>query len=71
MIELITQYEDVREYCNKIKFMVILNIIPDCFAPMLRGPIKALGIQSKLVIPYFIISGVFSTPLTWFFGFYL
>ena len=30
--------------------MVIINIIPDCFAGMLRGAIKGLGIQSKLII---------------------
>ena len=51
--------------------MFIINIIPDCFSEMLRGSIKGLGIQSKILIPHILIQGLLGLVLTWFFGFFL
>ena len=49
---------------------VVANIMGECFVSMLRGVIKAFGLQKKIVVFHFVLEGVFQTVLTYLFGFY-
>lgn len=71
ILEILTQIEEIQNLARKLRFMICLNIIPDCLAGMLRGVFKGLGIQAKLIKPHIIYFGFLSTLCTWYFCFYL
>ena len=53
-----------------MKFIFCMNIIPDNMAGLLRGAIKSLAIQDKILMPHIICQGFLSNIFTYVFGFY-
>lgn len=68
---LFTSEESVIAAAMTIIWMLSFNVFPDCFKGMLKGVIKALGIQSK-VIPLN-LTGHWGINLTlqWYLGLHL
>ena len=54
-----------------MRYWVMINIPGDCFASMLRGVIKAFGLQNNIVIFHIILEGLFQSFMTYYFGFFL
>jgi Na+-driven multidrug efflux pump len=67
---LMTNIEEVSNNAINVRFMVVLNILPNCMAPLLRGVIRPIGRQPEILIPHIISQLIMSTPLLWLFGFY-
>jgi Na+-driven multidrug efflux pump len=51
--------------------LFLINIMPDSFRSNLRGVIKALELQQRIVWVHIIGSGFLNTALIYFFAFYL
>ena len=66
-----TNIDELQDLSESMKFWLVINIHGDCFASMLRGVIKAFGMQKSIMLPHIVAQGFMGTFLTWFFGFYL
>lgn len=71
IIGLFTNLDELKDIGMSMRPWIIANVPITCFASMIRGIIKALGIQNRILMAHVIVQGIFGLILTYFFGFYM
>ena len=71
ILDILTDQEQIKEISFCMRGWVLMNMPLDCFTYMVRGALKALGLQKRIVLPHFLGQGILSCLLTFLFGFYL
>jgi len=71
IVRIFTNLEDVQEMVLNVIWLISFNTFPDGFKAMLRGIVRALGIQEKCVYINIAGFGLVNVSLQWFFAFHL
>ena len=71
LAKLFTKDEKVVDIVTSIIWLISFNTFPDGYKGMLKGMIKALGLQAKCAQLNFFSHWCINMTLMWYFGFHL
>lgn len=71
IIETVTEVKALQDICLELAPIFVLNIFPDVTRAVLRGVIKALTLQSRVVVPQLFAQLVMNTILIYYLAFKL
>ena len=71
ILEILTNIERIHDLAFDLRIWVMINIPGDALACMIRGAIKALGLQKRIILVHVYGQGILGMILTYYFGFHL
>lgn len=70
ILSVLTKTDSIKNLSFSLRAWLVINIPTDCFAYVIRGVIKALGMQQSILMAHLIGQGILGSFLTFLFGFY-